>query len=176
MDTENQSAETTPEASEPEAKTEPEAEKQPLNLAAIEDGQAFMLSRKGKRSPLHEVIIELEDGPVKFNIREITPDDQGQIFIGQWRIRQAKDGATERQFDALATADKLIVMSIALCVVKPDRTPLWDESNVMFMYTGPDKEDYGSLIVKLYQECVNYNPFLLPQANPTAVARLQQWF
>lgn len=165
-----------PEQNTEEAARESEAsEAAPVNIEAIADGDEYIRARKAKgKAPLREVIFD-EGTPDarKFYIRKLAAGEVNEVYQGQWRKGKNEE---EKLFDSLATADRMFIISLQKCVVKPDRTPLWSEGNVTLMYAGKDAEIFAEDLTILYQAVCEENPILLPSRNPTAMKLLFGWW
>lgn len=183
MSEETQTEETAPEEEAPVAATPEEetpAAQKPVNIEAVIDGDEYIRRKKSKGlDPLREVILhEGEDDAEKFYIRKLPIKEINEVFQGEWRKRNATDPLDPLSrpiFDALATNDRMFCVAVQKCVVKKDRTPLWNEGNLTLMYGGKESEIFADDLRDLYQAACEENPTLLPNLNPTAMKQLFGW-
>lgn len=142
----------------------------PVSLKVILDGTSFIKEVNAEPDlDLHEA--QTCRGTVY--IRGLGHGDSAAILVGQWR--EKSDGGKEstlKEYDALATYDRLICMSIQRCVVNDKGEPLWGIPQVTYMYQGPEQAKFRQFMDDLQAAVFQHNPQLNPAGNWTALQRL----
>lgn len=145
---------------------------EPPEIKAVSDGTDFIKRKRAQGLPsLTPVVI---DGQ-QFFIRKAGAHEVGEVFRGEWKDVKI-DGEEKKVFDALATGTRMQMVTICKCVVSEDREPLWRESQVLTMFSGPDAEIFSDLLMQLYGKCIEVNHFFHPRWQPNATKLLFEWF
>jgi hypothetical protein len=127
-----------------------------------------------------EPIAKVCDGH-EFGIMPVGYGVLGHVFVGRFgREKDEKTGADQIVYDHLATANHVAATTICRCVTSGEKEgdqfkPLFSPANIAYMMTGPKSAAFVPLLEELYAACIEVNPHLDTEKNPSVPVRLMQW-